>query len=348
MWISGGDVRLSLNIAVATLIITCPCALGLAVPAVTTAASGRLFRRGLLIKDATALERLAEVDTVVFDKTGTLTLGLPEPPNLEALPRRALAVAVALAEASSHPLAKSLARAGRAAGVRPAAVGDLTEVPGYGVEGTLRGARVRLGRAAWVGAEAGAETATYLKIGDEPALPITFADSLRPGAEAAVKALEAAGKRLILVSGDTSAAVRGFAGRIGIDEVIAEALPEDKARLVADLARAGRKVLMVGDGLNDTAALTGAHVSISPASALDAARVASDIVLMGRDLSALGDAMTTAVSARARIKENFTISALYNVVAVPIALVGLATPLAAALAMSLSSITVSLNALRVR
>ncbi len=348
MWLSGGDVRLSLNIAVATLIITCPCALGLAVPAVTTAASGRLFRRGLLIKDATALERLAEVDTVVFDKTGTLTLGLPEPTNLDAVSRPALAVAVALAEASSHPLAKALAKAGRGGGVRPAAVVDLTEVPGYGVEGTLRGVRVRLGRAAWVGAEAGAETATYLRIGDEPAQAITFADSLRPGAEAAVEALKAAGKRLILVSGDTSAAVRSFAGRIGIDEVIAEALPEDKARLVADLARDGRKVLMVGDGLNDTAALTGAHVSISPASALDAARVASDIVLMGRDLSALGDAMTTAVSARARIKENFTISALYNLVAVPIALVGLATPLAAALAMSLSSITVSLNALRVR
>jgi P-type Cu2+ transporter len=348
MWVSGGDTRLSLNIAVATLIITCPCALGLAVPAVTTAASGRLFRKGLLIKDGTALERLAEVDTVVFDKTGTLTMGLPEPLDLDALARRDLEVALALAEASSHPLARALAKAGRDRGIRAAPASDLSEVPGYGIEGTVRGQRARLGRAAWVGADGVPETATYLSTGQGAAVPIRFADSLRPGAETAVEDLRAMGKRLILISGDADAAVRAFAARIGITEVVSEALPEDKARMVADLAGQGRKVLMVGDGLNDTAALAAAHVSISPATALDAARVASDIVLMNRDLSALGDAVRTAVSARARIKENFRISALYNVVAVPIALLGFATPLAAAAAMSLSSITVSLNALRVR
>ena len=348
MWVSGGDVRLALNIAVATLIITCPCALGLAVPAVTTAASGRLFRKGLLIKDGTALERLAEVDTVVFDKTGTLTMGLPEPRDLDTLPRRDLEAALALAEASSHPLARALAKAGRDRGIRPAPATGLTEVPGYGVEGTVRGQRARLGRAAWVGAEALPETATYLGLGDGAPVAIRFADSIRPGAEIAVEELRAMGKRLLLISGDADAAVRAFAARIGIDEVISEALPEDKARMVADLAAEGRKVLMVGDGLNDTAALAAAHVSISPATALDAARVASDIVLMNRDLGALGDAVRTAVSARARIKENFRISTVYNIVAVPIALFGFATPLAAALAMSLSSITVSLNALRVR
>jgi Cu2+-exporting ATPase len=348
MWISGGDTRLALNIAVATLIITCPCALGLAVPAVTTAASGRLFRKGLLIKDGTALERLAEVDTVVFDKTGTLTMGLPEPQGLEALHRRDVEAALALAEASSHPLARALAKAGRDRGLRPAPATGLAEVPGYGIEGMVRGQRARLGRATWIGADSVPETATYLRVGQGAPVVIRFADSLRPGAETAVADLRAMGKRLILVSGDTDAAVRAFAARIGIDEVVSEALPEDKARMVADLAAEGRKVLMVGDGSNDTAALAAAHVSISPATALDAARVASDIVLMNRDLSVLGDAVRTAVSARARIKENFRISALYNVVAVPIALVGLATPLAAAAAMSLSSITVSLNALRVR
>jgi P-type Cu2+ transporter len=347
-WISGGDTRLALNIAVATLIITCPCALGLAVPAVTTAASGRLFRKGLLIKDGTALERLAEVDTVVFDKTGTLTMGLPEPLGLDRLPRRDLEAALALAEASSHPLARALARAGRDRGLRPAPATDLSEVPGYGVEGRVRGQAARLGRAAWVGAEAVPETATYLCVGDAAPIALCFADSIRPGAEQAVDELRAMGKRLILISGDADAAVRSFAARIGIEEVISEALPEDKARKIADLAGEGRKVLMVGDGLNDTAALAAAHVSISPASALDAARVASDIVLMNRDLGALGDAARTAVKTRARIKENFRISTLYNIVAVPIALFGFATPLAAALAMSLSSITVSLNALRVR
>jgi len=348
MWVSGGDARLSLNIAVATLIITCPCALGLAVPAVTTAASGRLFRKGLLIKDGTALERLAEVDTVVFDKTGTLTMGLPEPLDLDMLSRRDIEVALALADASSHPLAKALVKAGRRAGLRPGPATDVTEVPGYGVEGIVRDERARLGRAAWVGADGVAQTATYLRLGSAEPIAIRFADSMRPGAEQAIEELRAAGKRLILMSGDSDAAVRDFARRIGIDEAVSEALPEDKARMVADLAAEGRKVLMVGDGLNDTAALAAAHVSISPATALDAARVASDIVLMGKDLSALGDAALTAVSARARIKENFTISTIYNVVAVPIALLGFATPLAAALAMSLSSITVSLNALRVR
>ncbi len=348
MWVSGGDARLSLNIAVATLIITCPCALGLAVPAVTTAASGRLFRKGLLIKDGTALERLAEVDTVVFDKTGTLTMGLPEPLDLDRLSRRDIEAALALADASSHPLAKALVKAGRGAGLRPGPATDVTEVPGYGVEGTVRGERARLGRAAWVGADGVAETATYLRLGSAEPIAIRFADSIRPGAEQAIEELRAAGKRLILISGDSDAAVRDFARRIGIDEAISEALPEEKARMVADLAAEDRKVLMVGDGLNDTAALAAAHVSISPATALDAARVASDMVLMGKDLSALGDAARTAVSARARIKENFTISTIYNVVAVPIALLGFATPLAAALAMSLSSITVSLNALRVR
>ena len=348
MWVSGGDARLSLNIAVATLIITCPCALGLAVPAVTTAASGRLFRKGLLIKDGTALERLAEVDTVVFDKTGTLTMGLPEPLDLDMLSRRDIEVALALADASSHPLAKALVKAGRGAGLRPGPATDVTEVPGYGVEGIVRDERARLGRAAWVGADGVAQTATYLRLGSAEPIAIRFADSMRPGAEQAIEELRAAGKRLILISGDSDAAVRDFARRIGIDEAVSEALPEDKARMVADLAAEGRKVLMVGDGLNDTAALAAAHVSISPATALDAARVASEIVLMGKDLSALGDAALTAVSARARIKENFTISTIYNVVAVPIALLGFATPLAAALAMSLSSITVSLNALRVR
>jgi len=348
MWVSGGDARLSLNIAVATLIITCPCALGLAVPAVTTAASGRLFRKGLLIKDGTALERLAEVDTVVFDKTGTLTMGLPEPLDLDMLSRRDIEAALALADASSHPLAKALVKAGRGAGLRPGPATDVTEVPGYGVEGIVRDERARLGRAAWVGADGVAQTATYLRLGSAEPIAIRFADSMRPGAEQAIEELRAAGKRLILMSGDSDAAVRDFARRIGIDEAVSEALPEDKARMVADLAAEGRKVLMVGDGLNDTAALAAAHVSISPATALDAARVASDIVLMGKDLSALGDAALTAVSARARIKENFTISTIYNVVAVPIALLGFATPLAAALAMSLSSITVSLNALRVR
>ncbi|MEL6518202.1 MAG: heavy metal translocating P-type ATPase, partial [Pseudomonadota bacterium] len=348
MWISGGDMRLSLNIAVATLIITCPCAMGLAVPAVTTAASGKLYRRGLLIKNGTALERLAEVDTVVFDKTGTLTMGLPKPQELGALSTRDLEVALALATASSHPLARALSDAAAEAGVHPARVSDIEEVPGYGVQGTWRGERVRLGRGAWVGADAVPATATYLAVGAAAPQAIRFTDTLRPGADQAIAAFRKAGARIMLVSGDSPAAVEALASEIGIDDIRAEATPEDKAELVAELGETGHKVLMVGDGLNDTAALSAAHVSISPATALDAARVASDIVFLGRDFAPLGDALGTATQARKRIQENFAISTVYNVIAVPIALLGFATPLAAALAMSLSSITVSLNAMRLR
>ncbi len=348
MWKTGGDLRFAVNISAAVLIITCPCALGLAVPAVVTAASGRLFRKGLLIKHGTALERLAEVDTVVFDKTGTLTLGAPQPTNMPDHPVQAIEVAAGLAAGSSHPLALALVEAARASGIRPARVEDLREVPGYGVEGLWRGQQVRLGRAEWCGGEAVDVTATYLAAGDGKPRAFTFEDRLRPGAEEAIKALISQGKQIHLISGDATGAVAALAGRLGISDWVAGALPAEKVARVRALTEAGHRVLMVGDGLNDTAALAAAHVSISPASALDAARAASDIVLLGQDMAVIGDATRISRQATRRMVENFGISAAYNVVAVPLALVGLATPLAAALAMSLSSITVSLNALRLR
>lgn len=343
------DLRMALNIAAAVLIITCPCALGLAVPAVTTAASGRLFKKGMLIKHSTALERLAGVDTVVFDKTGTLTAGTPQLENLEAFTRAELGIALALAEGSSHPLSRALTAAARAAGISAADVTDLQERPGFGTEGQFMGRRVRLGRAAWLGADQGSQTAAWLDTG-EGAAPrgFLFHDALRPGAAEAVAQLHAAGKEVLLISGDTTAAVEDLAQRLGIQKWLAEALPQDKAARVQSLSEQGRKVLMVGDGLNDTAALTAAHVSISPASALDAARVASDIVLLGQDLEPIAEACVVASKATKRIRENFRIATLYNVIAVPLAIAGFATPLIAALAMSSSSITVSLNALRLK
>ncbi len=347
MWISGGDMRLSVNIAIATLIITCPCALGLAVPAVVTAASGRLFRKGLLIKDGTALERLAEVDTVVFDKTGTLTMGTPVPDNLDAHPAQALSVALALAEGSSHPLARALAKALHARGVAPADVADLGEAPGYGVQGTWQGKPVKLGRAGWVGATHAATTGAYLSLG-QATHSFTFTDALRPGAEDVVAALRAQGKKVWLLSGDVAPAVEAMAQRLGIDDWEAGALPQDKATKVAALQEAGHKVLMVGDGLNDTVALSAADVSISPASALDAARAASDMVLLGRDIAPVADAVRMAKLSTRRIRENFWQSGTYNAIFVPVALLGYCTPLFAALIMSASSITVSLNALRLK
>lgn len=347
MWATGGDLRYAINISAAVLIITCPCALGLAVPAVITSASGRLFRKGLLIKHGTALERLAEVDTVVFDKTGTLTLGMPHPVALADHSQEAVAVAAALSAGSSHPLARALAEGAKAAGIATAQVTDIREVPGQGIEGRFHGNRVRLGRADWCGADPVAATATYLSLGSATHA-FQFTDRLRPGAEQAVAALKAAGMQVELLSGDAPAPVRDLADRLGITNWQAGVLPTEKAARVAELSAQGRKVLMVGDGLNDTAALAAAHVSISPASALDAARVASDIVLLGQDIAPIADAVRISRQATRRMIENFLISGGYNIVAVPLALVGLATPLAAALAMSLSSITVSLNAMRLK
>ncbi|RVV96701.1 heavy metal translocating P-type ATPase [Mesobaculum littorinae] len=344
LWASG-DVRLSLNIAVAVLIITCPCALGLAVPAVATAATGRLYRHGLLVKSDTALERLATIDTVIFDKTGTLTDGRPDPVGLDALPARDLGIARALAEASSHPLARALGRAIAARGIAPAELGDLREEPGRGVAGS---GGARLGRADWVGATRVDGTATYLGTGHGAPVAIRFSETLRPGAAEAVATLRARGVAVRLCSGDVAAAVAEVAARAGIDDWEAGLDPEAKAARVADLTQAGRQVLMVGDGLNDTAALAAARASISPASALDAARVVSDAVLIGGTLEEIPAALATARSATRRIVENFGVAAAYNAVAIPVALAGLATPLAAALAMSFSSITVSINALRLR
>ncbi|KUF12622.1 heavy metal translocating P-type ATPase [Pseudoponticoccus marisrubri] len=349
-WLAwSGDLRVALNIAAAVLIITCPCALGLAVPAVTTAASGRLFKRGLLIKDATALERLAQIDTVVFDKTGTLTAGTPELTNLDDFTRRDLQIALALAQGSSHPLSQALTSAAQAAGITPADLEDLEEVPGHGTQATWQGRQVRLGRATWTGGQATESTAAWLRVGtDGPAQAFLFTDRLREGAAETVAALKSAGHRVILLSGDTTAAVETLARRLDIPHWMAEALPQDKVARIEALTAEGRHVLMVGDGLNDTAALTAAHASISPASALDAARVASDIVLLGRSLAPIPQALTTATKATRRIRENFTIATWYNVIAVPLAVAGLCSPLIAALAMSASSITVSLNALRLR
>ncbi|WCR11631.1 cadmium-translocating P-type ATPase [Paracoccus stylophorae] len=344
------DLRLAVNIAAAVLIITCPCALGLAVPAVVTAASGRLFRRGLLIKDGTALERLAQIDTVVFDKTGTLTMGQPRLLSPEALPPRLRPVALALAQGSAHPLSQALA--GALSDEVPATLTDHREDPGHGVSALWQGRPVRLGRADWIGVSdderARPGSATWLAVAGEAPVRLNFTDRLRPGAEDCVAQLRRLGHRVILLSGDRQAAVADLAAHLGIAEFRAETDPVGKADFIGSLADDGAQVLMVGDGLNDTAALARAHASISPASALDAARVASDMVLTGQNLLPVADAVVTARRATARIRENFGISFLYNIVAVPVAIAGFATPLIAALAMSSSSITVTLNALRLR
>ncbi|WP_299828089.1 heavy metal translocating P-type ATPase [uncultured Roseobacter sp.] len=344
-----GDMRVSLNIAAAVLIITCPCALGLAVPAVTTAASGRLFGKGLLIKNATALERLAEADTVVFDKTGTLTTGKPKIVNWEQLTNAQKSVAFALAEGSAHPLSRAIAAMARTENQAPADVTEIVEKPGFGTQALLGNQAVRLGRPDWIGVTPPDDSiCAALDMGDGTPVLLTFTDAPRQGAAEAIAGLRAQGVDVILLSGDRAPAVASFAAGLEIEDWHAAMLPDAKARFVGKLRDEGRHVLMVGDGLNDTAALATAHVSISPAQALDAARAASDMVLLGQDLEPIADAVAVARQATRRIRENFQIATLYNIVAVPLAVAGLATPLIAALAMSTSSITVSLNALRVR
>jgi P-type Cu2+ transporter len=343
----GADWRVAINIAAAVLIITCPCALGLAVPAVLTAASGRLYRRGVLLKDGEAFERLSEIDTVVFDKTGTLTTGKPVLVEAETLPRDALAIAAGLAQDSAHPLSRAIARAAQEAGIAPALLEDITEAPGQGTEGRLGDERVRLGRAEWVGAQGDpVRTTAWLRIGAAAPLPLAFEDSLRPEAAATVARLQAAGLAVRLLSGDTETPVREAARRAGIGDWHARATPAGKVAVLQGLAAEGRRVLMVGDGLNDAAALAAAHVSMSPSSAVDASRTAADLVLLGNRIDGAADAVALARVARRRILENFALAFAYNIVTVPIAYAGYVTPLIAALAMSGSSIAVSLNALR--
>lgn len=336
------DVALALNIAISVLIITCPCALGLAVPAVMTAATGRLFRRGLLVKNGTALERLSEIDAVVFDKTGTLTEGHARI-DTQTMDPQSLSVLVALANASHHPVSRAIAAA-LPPSILPAVLLDVTEQSGLGVAAIWQGKPVRLGRGDWVGAA----VSPALKVGDDPAIPLAFSETLREGAATSIKSLQARGIPVHIFSGDTEKAVGTLAAMLGVTDARAQMTPEEKLSAIKAMTEAGAKVLMIGDGLNDTAALAQAYASISPASALDASRAASDIVLLGRSLAEIPDAIDTAKSARSRVIENFLIAAGYNLIAVPVAILGYASPLAAAIAMSASSITVLLNALRVR
>ena len=334
-----GDFRLSINIAVAVLIITCPCAMGLAVPAVSTVAAGRLFRSGLLVKDGTALERLAEVDTVVFDKTGTLTM--PRAVR-DTLTPELQGIARAMTENASHPVSQAIAAA--LTDVPAAKVTGQKEHPGKGLSARWHGEEVRLGSGAWLGMGNG----TYIQIGDGRPQRITLNAELREGAGDLIAAWQDAGLEVHLVSGDDTNETARIAAALQIDHWKAETQPADKIAYIDRLARQGKKVLMVGDGLNDTGALAAAYASVSPATAADASRAASDIVLLNDSLVPLIDLPLIARAALKRIRENFVISTVYNVIAVPIALVGLATPLIASIAMSTSSITVLLNALRLK
>jgi len=324
-WIAvDGDVRHALNVAIAVLIITCPCALGLPVPALSTGAISQLYSKGFLVKHATALERLAEVDHVVFDKTGTLTL--PAHVDVSGLSQAQQTIAAALAQTSSHTWSK---------------VEDVTEDIGNGVAAIFDGQAVALGRGAWL-------DATFpglgIKFGAGPAICLQTTEQLRDGVADAIPNIALPCE---MVTGDAEGPAGTIASTLQIG-FTADARPEDKLHKLENLQEDGRHVLMVGDGLNDTAALASAYASLAPSTALDASRNAADVVILKDSFDDLPLLLRVARMTRHLSQQNFAIATLYNFIAVPVALLGFATPLAAALAMSASSITVLLNAQRMR
>lgn len=352
-WLAGGaDWQTALMVAVAVLVITCPCALALAIPTVQVVASGRLLKRGVLLKSGDGLERLAEVDTIVFDKTGTLTFGRPELVNAEEIDAGDRRTAGTMAASSRHPLAQALARA---TGPWAVTALDVREEPGMGLEAVVDGVPVRLGNRRWCGVseEAGSNAGgtgseIWLARGDSPPVRFEFEDTLRMDAAQTIGALAERGYDLVLLSGDRPGVVADIARSLRISRAVPELLPPQKVARIEELARRGRKVLMVGDGLNDAPALTAAHVSFSPAAAADISRTAADFVFQGDRLAPIPEALSVARDARRLMLQNLGAALVYNAAAIPLAMAGFVTPLIAAVAMSSSSILVTLNALRLR
>lgn len=342
--LAGAGWHQALLIAVAVLIITCPCALGLAVPAAQIVASGALMRVGVLVKDGSALERLAEADCAVFDKTGTLTLGSPEPLDLDGLSPQAASIALALAQCSRHPLSEALRRALTAAGTMPARISLISETPGEGLTSQWQGQIVRLGRPKTTDTS---DIAAALQIGEHPEQLIRFADPLRPGVAATLARLAGMGLPARILSGDRAAAVAAVGTTLGLPAT-GGLDPAGKLAQLRALGQQGRRVLMVGDGLNDGPALAAGHVSLAPASAADASQNAADAVFLGTSLAPVATAVAVARTTQRIVRQNFALAIAYNAIAVPLAIAGLVTPLIAALAMSGSSIIVIANALRLK
>ncbi|MEX3009886.1 cation-translocating P-type ATPase [Hoeflea sp. TYP-13] len=355
--IVSGDWHHSLYIAIAVLIITCPCALALAVPVVQVVAAGRLFENGIMVKDGAAMERLAETDAVVFDKTGTLTLGHPRLINADEIRPDDLKIAAQLGAHSRHPLSRALAGAvsGAANGEDP--FDAFKEYPGAGLEAARDGVTYRLGRADWalknasqtLGPDANTDKGQAVLSADGCfRAAFVFEDRLRSEAAATVAALKNSGYPIEIISGDRAGVVRRLAETLGISSFRSGVLPGEKAKYVTGLGAGGKKVLMVGDGLNDAPALVSAHVSMAPATAADVGRNAADFVFLHESLSAVTSAISISKKAGQLIRQNFGLAIVYNMIAIPSAILGYATPLVAALAMSSSSLVVVLNALRLR
>ncbi|UGX91494.1 cation-translocating P-type ATPase [Bradyrhizobium barranii subsp. barranii] len=349
--IAGAGWHDAIVTGVAVLIITCPCALGLAIPTVQTVASGAMFKAGVLLNSGDAIERLAEADHVIFDKTGTLTLPDLEVMNAADIPADIFALAGRLALSSHHPVAAAVAQA---AGARSPIVGAVEEA-GQGVRAVVDGVELRLGRPLFCGAEALVGSATLdpeasivaFSKGNEKFI-LSVRQGLRPDAQAVIAALKARNIGIEILSGDREPAVIAAAHALGIAEWRAGVTPADKIARIEELKRRGAKVLMVGDGMNDAPSLAAAHVSMSPISAAHLSQATADLVFLGRPLAPVVAAIDSARKALHLMRQNLWLAIGYNVLAVPVAISGVVTPLIAAAAMSGSSILVMLNSLRAR
>jgi Cu2+-exporting ATPase len=350
--LAGASLHMAALTAICVLIITCPCALALAVPAVQVVAAGKLFRSGIFLNSGDAIERLAEIDTVVFDKTGTLTLPDLQLVNAASVDPVLLQQAAALALSSRHPLAAAVARC---AGAHDSIL-ETFEEPGRGVRATVGGVELQLGSLEFCGiadvpaareGEALGASMIGFRAGDRHAV-FLINQALRPEAAQVVRALSRSGLHLHALSGDRPSAIRPIAESMPFETWQGGLKPGDKVAILDALKQKGHRVLMVGDGINDAPALAAAHVSISPISAAELSQAQADAVFVGETLTPVLDAITTAREARALMTQNLWLAVIYNAVAVPVAIAGLATPLIAALAMSGSSIAVTLNALRLR
>ena len=348
-WLAvGADWQDALMAAVAVLIVTCPCALGLAVPVTQVVAAGRLFAHGVLVKAGDALERLAEIDVVVFDKTGTLSSGqLRLRDEGQSAGDRLLAAR--LGASSRHPLSRALAA------LVPDAAGlsNVEEIPGCGLCWHGAAGEVRLGSRSWCDVSADPDEAdgpeVWLRHPDGRTVAFRFDDVMRPDAQATVRRLRAdAGGGVVLLSGDRPGAVKAVARALSLSDYAAGLRPQDKSDRVRAMTGDGHKVLMVGDGINDAPALAFAHASMAPASGAEIAQSKADVVFRGQSLWPVAEAVLTARRARRVMLQNIALALAYNLVAVPLAMAGVVTPLIAAVAMSSSSLLVTLNALRLR
>jgi Cu+-exporting ATPase len=374
IWGPAPALPYALIAAVSVLIIACPCALGLATPMSIMVGVGRGATEGVLIRSAEALERMEKVDTLVVDKTGTLTEGKPRVIAVQPAPGRTeadiLALAASLEQSSEHPLGAAIIAAARERSLPLRAVEGFVSVTGQGVRGTVEGHKVAVGNAALMQAlrvalgtlAATAEalrgdgaTALFVALDGAPGGVIAIADPIKPGAEAALQRLRAENIRIVMLTGDNRTTAASVAGQLGILEVEAEVLPEDKHRIVTRLRAEGRVVAMAGDGINDAPALAEADVGIAMGTGTDVAMQSAGITLVKGDLAGIARARALSRATMRNIRQNLVLAFVYNAVGIPIA-AGvlypsfglLLSPIVAALAMSLSSVSVIGNALRLR